>query len=66
MRKKVYYDEYGNKITEKLVDGIKVTIKGEITEDAQRAYSERLAIILYNKYGQKNCEKLLELLSERR
>ena len=65
MQKNIYYDESGHKVTEKMVDGIKVRVIGEITEDIEKAYNERLAIVLYKQLGEENCEKLLELLKEK-
>lgn len=65
MQKNIYYDESGRKVTEKMVDGIKVRVIGEITEDIEKAYNERLAIALYKQLGEENCEKLLELLKEK-
>lgn len=64
-RKKIYYDKSGRKVTERIIDRIKVRVIGEITEDIEKAYNERLAIVLYKQLGEENCEKLLELLKEK-
>lgn len=47
MQENIYYDESGRKVTERLIDGIKVRVIGEITEDIEKVYNERLAIVLY-------------------
>ena len=47
MQENIYYDESGPKVTERLIDGIKVRVIGEITEDIEKVYNERLAIVLY-------------------
>ncbi len=47
MQENIYYDESGRKVTEKMIDGIKVRVICEITEDIEKAYNERLAIVLY-------------------
>lgn len=65
MQENTYYDESGRKVTERLIDRIKVRVIGEITEDIEKAYNERLAIVLYKQLGEENCEKLLELLKEK-
>lgn len=47
---------------ETIVNGIKVTIYGEISDYSKQLYNERLAIILFNELGSEACEKLLEML----
>lgn len=54
------------KVTEKIVDGIKVTIHGEISDYNMKLYSERLAIVLMKELGAEACEKLLEMLKNRK
>lgn len=43
---------------------INVTIVGEITEQHQRAWAERLAIILEKQYGVEGCRQILEALKK--
>lgn len=47
-----------------MVDGIKVTIKGEISEYNKKLYNERLAMILFDELGVNACEQLLNLLKK--
>lgn len=54
------------KVTEKIVDGIKVTIHGEISEYNMKLFSERLAIVLMKELVPESCEKLLEMLKNRK
>ena len=49
-------------VKETIVNGIKVTIYGEISDYSKQLYNERLAIILFNELGSEACEKLLEIL----
>ena len=43
---------------------ITVTVVGEITEQHQRAWAERLAIILEKQYGVEGCKQILESLKK--
>ncbi|SCJ53236.1 Uncharacterised protein [uncultured Clostridium sp.] len=47
-----------------MVDGIKVTINGEISEYNKKLYNERLAMILFDELGSEACEELLNLLKK--
>ena len=47
-----------------MVDGIKVTINGEISEYNKKLYNERLAMILFDELGSDTCEELLNLLKK--
>ncbi|MBC5627562.1 hypothetical protein H8S20_01500 [Clostridium sp. NSJ-6] len=47
-----------------MVDGIKVTINGEISEYNKKLYNERLAMILFDELGSDACEELLNLLKK--
>lgn len=47
-----------------MVDGIKVTINGEISEYNKKLYNERLAMILFDELGSAACEELLNLLKK--
>ena len=49
-------------VREAIVDGIKVTVRGELSDYARDLYHERLAMILLDKLGRGGCYKLLELL----
>lgn len=49
-------------VREAIVDGIKVTVRGELSDYARDLYHERLAMILLDKLGREGCYKLLELL----
>lgn len=49
-------------VREAIVDGIKVTVRGELSDYARDLYNERLAMILLDKLGREGCYKLLELL----
>lgn len=52
-------------VKETIVDGIKVTIHGQISEYNIKLYNERLAIILMKELGPEACENLLELLNSK-
>lgn len=52
-------------VKETVVDGIKVTIHGQISEYNIKLYNERLAIILMKELGPEACENLLELLQDK-
>lgn len=52
----------GKRVT--MVDGIKVTINGEISDYNIRLYNERLAMILFDEFGVDACEQLLKLLKK--
>lgn len=53
-------------VKETIVDGIKVTIHGQISEYNIKLYNERLAIILMKELGPGACENLLELLQAKK
>lgn len=54
----------GEVVRETIVDGIKVTVYGELSDYARELYHQRLAMILLDKLGTNACYKLLELLKE--
>ena len=45
---------------------IKVTVKGEITENLKRAFTERLAIALLQQYGEDGVDYILKELGKLR
>lgn len=51
-------------VKQTIVDGIKVTVHGEITDYNIKLYNERLAIILMKELGAEKCEMLLKLLKK--
>lgn len=54
------------KIRETMVDGIKVTVKGEILDYNLKLYNQRLAIVLLKQYGPEFCRDLLRLMESQR
>lgn len=50
------------KITETVVDGIKVIIEGEITDFNINLYNQQLAIALMKQLGPEQCKGLVDLL----
>lgn len=45
-----------------MVDGIKVTVIGEISDYNLKLYNERLAIALLKQYGPEFCRELLKFM----
>ncbi len=50
------------KIRVTMVDGIKVTVIGEISDYNLKLYNERLAIALLKQYGPEFCRELLKFM----
>ena len=53
------------KIRVTMVDGIKVTVIGEISDYNLKLYNERLAIALLKQYGPEFCRELLNLMESK-